>query len=95
VRVRLPGTDFRLRFPMPAEPANGGPPVLEVGLEEEDGTRPHDAAAPRVAARGQLPVPWPAGLSAAEWAAAMAAELQPPTAIRATSSSIPRVPWSS
>lgn len=76
VRVRLPGTDFRLRFPIPAEPANGGPPVLEVGLEEEDGTRPRDAAGPRVAVRGQLPVPWPAGLSASEWAAAMAAELQ-------------------
>jgi hypothetical protein len=76
VRVRLPGTDFRLRFPVPAEPANGGPPVLEVGLEEEDGTRPHDAAGPQVAVRGQRPVPWPAGLSASEWAAAMAAELQ-------------------
>jgi len=76
VRVRLPDTDFRLRFPVPAEPANGGPPVLGVGLEEEDGTRPHDAAGPRVAVRGQLPIPWPAGLSAGEWAASMAAELQ-------------------
>jgi hypothetical protein len=76
VRVRLPGTDFRLRFPVPAEPGNGGPPVLEVGLEEEDGTRPQDAAAPRVPARGQLPVPWSAGQSASEWAASMAAALQ-------------------
>ena len=76
VRVQLPGTEFRLRFPVQAEPPNGGPPVLEVGLEEEDGTRPQDAARHRLAVRGQLPVPWPAGLSASAWAASMAAELQ-------------------
>jgi hypothetical protein len=51
-------------------------PVLEVGLEEEDGTRPQDAAGPRVPVRGQLPVPWPAGQSASEWVASMAAGLQ-------------------
>jgi hypothetical protein len=76
VRVRLPGTTFRLRFPVPVEPADGGPSVLEVGLEEEDGTRPQDAAGPRVPVRGQLPVPWSGGQSASGWAASMAAELQ-------------------
>jgi heme exporter protein D len=35
VRVRLPGTTFRLRFPLSAWLGNGTP-VLEVGLEEED-----------------------------------------------------------
>jgi hypothetical protein len=50
--------------------------VLQIGLEEEDGTRPQDAAGPRVPVRGQLPVPWSAGQSASDWAAAMAADLQ-------------------
>jgi hypothetical protein len=76
VRVRLPGTSFRLRFPMPAGLDNGSPPVLEVGLEEEDGTRPHDATGPRIAIRGQRPIRWSAGQTASEWAASMAAELQ-------------------
>jgi hypothetical protein len=76
VRVQLPGTSFRLRFPMPAGLDNGGPPVLEVGLEEADGTRPHDAAGPRIAMRGQRPVRWSADQTASEWAASMAAELQ-------------------
>jgi hypothetical protein len=75
VRVRLPGTSLRLRFPVP-EPGDGVPPVLEVGLEEEDGTRPQGGAAPRVPVRGQVPVPWSAGQSAGEWAASMAGELQ-------------------
>jgi hypothetical protein len=76
VRVQLPGTSLRLRFPVPAEPTNGGPPVLQIGLEEEDGTRPQDTAEPRAPVRGQWPVPWSAGQSASEWAASMAAELQ-------------------
>jgi hypothetical protein len=76
VRVRLPGTSFRLRFPMPAGLDNGSPLVLEVGLEEEDGTRPHDATGPRIAMRGQRPIRWSAGQTASEWAASMAAELQ-------------------
>jgi hypothetical protein len=76
VRVRLPGTSFRLRFPMPAGLDNGSPLLLEVGLEEEDGTRPHDATGPRIAMRGQRPIRWSAGQTASEWAASMAAELQ-------------------
>jgi len=76
VRVRLPGTSFRLRFPMLAGLDNGSPPALEVGLEEEDGTRPHDATGPRIAMRGQRPIRWSAGQTASEWAASMAAELQ-------------------
>jgi hypothetical protein len=76
VRVQLPGTSFRLRFPNPAGLDNGSPPVLEVGLEEEDGTRPHDATGPPIAMRGQRPIRWAAGQTASEWAASLAAELQ-------------------
>jgi hypothetical protein len=76
VRVQVPGTSFRLRFPMPTGLQNGDPPVLEVGLEEEDGTRPHDAAEPRVAMRGQRPIRWSAGQTASEWSASIAVELQ-------------------
>jgi hypothetical protein len=76
VRVRLPDTTFRLRFPLPGRPDNGDTPVLDVGLEEEDGTLPHDATAPKLAIRGQRPVPWSAAQSAGEWAASVAPELQ-------------------
>jgi hypothetical protein len=76
VRVQLPGTSFRLRFPLPIGPDNGSPPVLEVGLEEEDGTRPHDATGARLAMRGQRPIRWSADQTAGEWAASVAAELQ-------------------
>jgi hypothetical protein len=76
VRVRLPGTTFRLRFPLPGRPDNGSSPVLEVGLEEEDATLPHDATAPKAAVRGQLPIRWAATQSASDWAASLAPELQ-------------------
>jgi hypothetical protein len=76
VRVRLPGTTFRLRFPLPGRPDNGSSPVLEVGLEEEDATLPHDATAPRTTMRGQLPIEWSAMQSASDWAASLAPELQ-------------------
>jgi hypothetical protein len=76
VRVRLPGTTFRLRFPLPGRSDNGDSPVLEVGLEEEDATLPHEATAPRSAVRGQLPIHWSAAQSAGDWAAALAPELQ-------------------
>jgi hypothetical protein len=76
VRVRLPDTTFRLRFPLPGRPDNGDSPLLEVGLEEEDGTLPHDATAPRIAVRGQRPIRWSAAQSASEWAASVAPELQ-------------------
>ena len=76
VRVRLPGTTLRLRFPVPTQLGNGRRPVLEVGLEEEDGTLPHDATSPRVAMRGQRPIQWSAAQSADEWAASIAPELQ-------------------
>jgi len=76
VRVRLPDTTLRLRFPLPGRPDNGNSPVLEVGLEEEDATLPHDATAPRVTVRGQRPVQWAATQTAAEWAASVAPELQ-------------------
>ncbi len=76
VRVRLPGTTLRLRFPLPPQLGNGTPPALEVGLEEEDGTLPHDATAPGVAIRGQRPVAWSAMQDASEWATAVAPELQ-------------------
>ena len=76
VRVRLPGTTLRLRFPVPAHLGNGAPPLLDIGLEEEDGTLPHDATSPPVAIRGQLPVRWSAAQGAGEWAASIAPELQ-------------------
>jgi hypothetical protein len=76
VRVRLPDTTFRLRFPLPGRSDNGSSPVLEVGLEEEDATLPHDATAPRIAMRGQRPIQWSATQTAADWAASMAPELQ-------------------
>jgi len=76
VRVQLPATTFRLRFPLSARHDNGSFPVLEVGIEEEDGTLPHDATAPRIAVRGQQPVPWPAETSADAWAASVAPRLQ-------------------
>ena len=76
VRVRLPGTSFRLRFPLSTSHANGSLPVLEVGIEEEDGTLPHDATEAPIAIRGQRPVPWPAGTGAGAWAASIAPELQ-------------------
>jgi hypothetical protein len=76
VRVRLPDTTFRLRFPLPGRADNGDSPVLEVGLEEADATLPHDATAPRIAMRGQRPVRWSAAQSAGEWAASVAPELQ-------------------
>jgi hypothetical protein len=47
-----------------------------VGLEEEDGTLPHDATAPGVAIRGQRPIVWSATQGAGEWAATVAQELQ-------------------
>ena len=75
VRVRLPGTTLRLRFPLAARLGNGTP-VLEVGLEEEDGTLPHDATAPGIPMRGQQPIPWSAATSAGDWAASVAPELQ-------------------
>src|SRR6266511_1338438 len=46
VRVHLPGTTLRLRFPLPARSDNGSSPALGVGLEEENATVPHDATAP-------------------------------------------------
>ena len=76
VRVQLPATTFRLRFPLTTHHANGSFPVLEVGIEEEDGTLPHDATAPSIAVRGQQPVPWSAQTSADAWAASVAPELQ-------------------
>lgn len=76
VRVRLPATTFRLRFPITTRRDNGSVPVLDVGIEEEDGTVPHDATAARIAMRGQQPVPWSAQTSADAWAASVAPELQ-------------------
>jgi regulator of replication initiation timing len=76
VRVRLPATSFRLRFPLSTRLDNGGFPVLDVGIEEEDGTLPHDATTAPIAMRGQQPVPWSAGTSADAWAASVAPELQ-------------------
>jgi hypothetical protein len=76
VRVRLPATTFRLRFPLTTRRDNGSVPFLDVGIEEEDGTLPHDATAARVAIRGQQPVPWSARTSADAWAASVAPELQ-------------------
>jgi hypothetical protein len=76
VRVRLPATTFRLRFPLSTRLDNGGYPVLDVGIEEEDGTLPHDATTAPIAVRGQQPVPWAAGTSADAWAASVAPELQ-------------------
>ncbi len=76
VRVRLPATTFRLRFPLPPEQRDGDSSVLDVGIEEEDGALPHDATAPRIAMRGQRPVPWPADTSADLWAASVAPQLQ-------------------
>jgi hypothetical protein len=76
VRVRLPGTSFRLRFPLPGRPDNGDSPVLDVGLEEADATLPHDATAARIAIRGQRPIRWSAAQSAGEWVASVAPELQ-------------------
>jgi hypothetical protein len=76
VRVRLPATSFRLRFPVSTRHDDGNVPVLDVGIEEEDGTLPHDATAAPVAARGQQPVPWSADTSADAWAASVAPELQ-------------------
>ena len=76
VRVRLPATTFRLRFPLTTRHENGSVPVLDVGIEEEDGTLPHDPAAPSIALRGQQPVPWSAQTSADAWAASVAPELQ-------------------
>jgi hypothetical protein len=76
VRAQLPGTSFRLRFSLPGRPDNGDSPALEVGLEEEDATLPHDATAPRAAVRGRLPIRWSATQSASDWAAALAQELQ-------------------
>jgi hypothetical protein len=65
-----------LRFPLPSPPNNGSLPALEVGLEEEDATVPHDATAPGAAVRGQLPVPWSARQRAGDWAASLAPPLQ-------------------
>jgi hypothetical protein len=76
VRVRLPGTTLRLRFPPSPQLGNGTAPALDVGLEEEDGTLPHDATAPGVAIRGQRPIVWSATQGAGEWAATVAQELQ-------------------
>jgi heme exporter protein D len=76
VRVQLPATTFRLRFPVAAREDHGGFPVLDVGIEEEDGTLPHDATAAPIAIRGQQPVPWSAETSAEAWAASVAPELQ-------------------
>jgi hypothetical protein len=76
VRVRLPGTTLRLRFPLPGRPDNGSSPALQVGLEEEDATLPHDATAPETSVRGQLPVPWSPTQSASDWAADLAPRLQ-------------------
>jgi hypothetical protein len=76
VRVRLPGTTLRLRFPLPGRPDNGSSPALQVGLEEEDATLPHDATEPQSAVRGQLPVPWAPTQSAGDWAAELAPRLQ-------------------
>jgi regulator of replication initiation timing len=76
VRVRLPATTFRLRFPLSPEQRDGGLPVLEVGIEEEDGTLPHDATATPIAMRGQQSVPWPADTTADLWAASVAPQLQ-------------------
>jgi hypothetical protein len=76
VRVRLPATTFRLRFPLSTRVDRGGFPVLDVGIEEEDGTLPHDATTAPIAMRGQQPVPWSAGTSADAWAASVAPELQ-------------------
>jgi regulator of replication initiation timing len=76
VRVRLPGTTLRLRFPLPGRPDNGSSPVLGVGLEEEDATLPHDATAPDAVVRGQLPVQWSPAQSAGDWAASLAPQLQ-------------------
>lgn len=76
VRVRLPATSFRLRFPVSTRHEDGTVPVLHVGIEEEDGTLPHDATAAPVAVRGQQPVPWSADTSADAWAASVAPELQ-------------------
>jgi hypothetical protein len=76
VRVRLPGTSLRLRFPLPGRPDNGSSTALEVGLEEEDATLPPDATRPGEAVRGQLPIRWAATQSAGDWAASLAAQLQ-------------------
>ncbi len=76
VRVHLPGTTLRLRFPLPGRSDNGSSPALEVGLEEENATVPHDATAPGAAVRGQLPVPWSARQRAGDWAASLASQLQ-------------------
>src|SRR6266545_7598086 len=76
VRVLLPATTLRLRFPISTRAANGSLPVLDVGIEEEDGTLPHDATADRIAMRGQQPVPWSANTGADAWAASVAPELQ-------------------
>src|SRR4030095_6431266 len=64
VRVRLPATTLRLRFPLLPEQRDGSCAVLDVGIEEEDGTLPHEAAAPPLAMRGRRPRAWPAGHSA-------------------------------
>jgi hypothetical protein len=76
VRVGLPATSFRLRFPVSTRRDDGSVPVLDVGIEEEDGTLPHDATAAPIAVRGQQPVPWSADTSADAWAASVAPELQ-------------------
>ena len=76
VRVRLPDTTLRLRFPLPGSPDNGDAPALEVGLEEENATTPHDATRPAAAVRGQVPIRWAAGETASDWAASLAAQLQ-------------------
>jgi hypothetical protein len=76
VRVRLPGTTLRLRFPLPGRPDNGDAPELAVGLEEEDATLPHDATRPEAPVRGQLPVRWEAAETAGDWAASLASQLQ-------------------
>jgi hypothetical protein len=76
VRVRLGGTSLRLRFPRPGRPDNGDSPALQVGLEEEDATVPHDATTAGSAVRGQLPVPWSPSQAAGDWAAALAPPLQ-------------------
>jgi hypothetical protein len=76
VRVRLPATTLRLRFPLAPRQRDRDAPVLDVGIEEEDGTLPHDATAPPVAMRGQRPVPWPADTGADQWAASVAPQLQ-------------------
>ena len=77
VRVRLPATSLRLRFPLsPARRDDGRPAALEVGIEEEDGTLPNDANGSRIALRGQRPVPWPADTGADRWVASVAPQLQ-------------------